>query len=45
MDWPSVKVGRQEFNGVPFIVLNRKLYDCQFGKNKKAKKFVISYIF
>ena len=31
------KVDPKEFNDVPFIVLNRKLYDCQFGKNRKDK--------
>lgn len=33
----SVKVGRQEYNGVPFVILGHKVLDCQFGKDRKAK--------
>jgi hypothetical protein len=37
-DQPSVKICRQNFSGIPFVVLGQKVYDCQFGKNRKEKR-------
>jgi hypothetical protein len=36
-DHSTVKVGRQEFDGVPFILLGNKVLDCQYGKDRKEK--------
>ena len=36
-DQSSVKYGRQEFNGVPFVVIDNKRFDCQFGTDRKKR--------
>ena len=36
-DRQTVKIGRLEFTGEPFIVIGTKTFDCQFGKDRKIK--------
>ncbi|XP_053373060.1 uncharacterized protein LOC128546221 [Mercenaria mercenaria] len=37
-DPSEVLHGRINFSGTPFVILGRKIFDCQFGKNRKEKR-------
>ena len=36
-DPPSVKFGRQDHTGIPYVILGNKRFDCQFGVEQKKK--------
>ncbi|XP_045172229.2 uncharacterized protein LOC123534181 isoform X2 [Mercenaria mercenaria] len=37
-DMPSALYGKIAFNGTPFVILGNKMFDCQFGKDRKEKR-------